>query len=122
MQDVKKKKEEVEVFLKSFKEKKRIWGIFFIGRDKNFNTLTTLEIRPVDREQVLDDLTAEDYSEGPLPEDWHGSKEMWVFGKLVKGNEIYIKITLGAEGSQTICISFHIAEHPMRYPLKTGEK
>jgi hypothetical protein len=42
----------------------------------------------------------------------------WVFGKDVKGREIYIKIMLGAKNSQTICISFHIAEHPLKYPLK----
>ena len=118
MQNVNKKKE-VEAFLKSFKEKKKIWGIFFLDdRGKNFETLTTLDIRPVEREQVLDELLAEDFSEGPLPEDWHGSKEMWVFGKQVKREEIYIKITLGEGGAKTICISFHIAEHPMSYPLK----
>ena len=44
--------------------------------------------------------------------------EMWVFGKDVKGQEVYIKITLGLPNSSTICISFHIAEHPMTYPLK----
>jgi len=80
--------------------------------------LTFLEIRPVDRDKVLDELTVEDYCEGPLPEDWYGSKHMWVFGKVIKGNEIYIKITLGADGSNTLCISFHIAEHPMVYPFK----
>lgn len=118
MQDVN-KKTEVEAFLKSFQEKKKIWGVLFLDdRGKNFNTLSTLEIRPIDREQVLDRLVAEDFSEGPLPEDWHGSKEMWVFGKQMKGEEIYIKITLGVEGAKTICISFHIAERPMSYPLK----
>jgi hypothetical protein len=44
---------------------------------------------------------------------------MWVFGKNVKGQEVYIKITLGFPISTTICISFHFAEYPMRYPLKT---
>ncbi len=117
MQNVNKKRE-VEAFLTNFKEKKKIWGIFFLGREKNFNTLSSLEMRPVDREQVLDDLTTEDYSEGPKPEDWYGSKEMWVFGKKIKNQEIYIKITLGVEGTNTICISFHTAEHPMTYPLK----
>ena len=43
---------------------------------------------------------------------------MWVFGKDVKGREIYIKIALGRKNSSTVCISFHIAEHPMIYPLK----
>ena len=42
-----------------------------------------------------------------------------VFGKDVKGREVYIKITLGYQNGQTICISFHIAEHPMQYPFKT---
>jgi len=117
LQDVNKRKA-VEAFLKSFKEKKKILEIFFLNRDKNFDTLTSLEIRPIEREQVIDNLTAEDYSEGPKPEDWYGSKEMWVFGKVIKSHEIYIKITLGAEGSTTICISFHMAERPMAYPLK----
>ncbi len=43
---------------------------------------------------------------------------MWVFGKDVKGKEVYIKITLGKPNSHTICISFHKAEFPMSYPLK----
>lgn len=45
---------------------------------------------------------------------------MWVFGKDVRGNEVYIKITLGKPNSHTICISFHKAEHPMSYPLKNS--
>lgn len=119
MQDVTHKRKEVEFFLKDFREKKGIWGILFLDdRGKNFSTLASLELRPVDREMVVDSLVAEDYSEGPLPELWHGSNEMWVFGKTVKDKEIYIKITLGASGSNTICISFHIAEHPMSHPLR----
>ncbi len=113
------RKEDVEAFLKSFKEKKQIWGVYFLDeRGKNFNTLSALEIRPVEREQVLDELTVTDYSEGPLDEEWHGGKDMWVFGTVMKKKEIYIKITLGAPSTQTICISFHIAEYPMAYPFK----
>lgn len=36
-----------------------------------------------------------DYSEGPIVDALNNQGEMWVFGKDVKGNEIYIKITLG---------------------------
>jgi hypothetical protein len=43
---------------------------------------------------------------------------MWVFGKMVKKKEIYIKITIGMVNNQTICISFHIAEFDMNYPFK----
>jgi hypothetical protein len=43
---------------------------------------------------------------------------MWVFGKIVRAQEIYIKITMGIAGGSAICISFHIAEFPMKYPLE----
>lgn len=44
--------------------------------------------------------------------------DMWVFGKDVNGKELYIKIAMGQPGSNTICISFHIAEHPIQYAFK----
>lgn len=47
-----------------------------------------------------------------------GGADMWVFGVIIKRNEIYIKITLGLENSQVICISFHTAEHPLSFPFK----
>jgi hypothetical protein len=43
---------------------------------------------------------------------------MWVFGKIVKKKEVYIKITIGAMDSGVICISFHLAQYKMNYPLK----
>jgi hypothetical protein len=46
--------------------------------------------------------------------------EMWVFGKEINKHEIYIKITMGQPNQSVICISFHIAEHPMIYPLKNN--
>jgi hypothetical protein len=72
----------------------------------------------IDRLKTLENLQTTDYSQGPLNEDFHGSKQMWVFGKEVKQREVYIKITMGFHGTSTICISFHISEHPMKYPLK----
>jgi hypothetical protein len=74
-------------------------------RDKNLQALASLDIRPMDREKILYDLEVSDYSEGPLSEDQFGGKEMWVFGKVVKSEEVYIKISLGQTNSQTICIS-----------------
>lgn len=43
---------------------------------------------------------------------------MWVFGKDYDGTELYIKISLGVPGSNTICISFHESEHSLHYPYK----
>lgn len=112
-------KEKVEEFLREFREKLKFRGVFFLDeRGKNFETLTLLDIRPMDREKILAELTIEKYSEGPKPEEMHGTKEMWVFGEIVKGQEIYIKITKGIPGSKALCISFHIAERKMKYPFK----
>ena len=112
-------KEQVEEFLKRLKEKIKVFDIIFRDdRGKNLQTLATLEIAPIYRKKVVLDIEPEDYSEGPIVDTLNKMGEMWVFGKDVKGHEVYIKITLGLPNSSTICISFHIAEHPMNYPFK----
>ena len=112
-------KEQVEDFLKRLKEKVKVFDIIFRDdRGKNLQTLATLEITPTYRKKVILNIEPEDYSEGPIVDTLNKMGEMWVFGKDVKGHEVYIKITLGQPNNSTICISFHIAEHPMTYPLK----
>lgn len=106
-------------FLKEFKDKKKIWGIFFRDdRGKNAQTLADLEIRPIEREKIIDALSVEDYSDGPLKDTLNKAADMWVFGKMVKKKEIYIKVTMGWPGAQVICISFHVAEKNISYPFK----
>lgn len=110
---------QIDAFLQDFKVKANIWGVIFRNdRQKNTQTLADLEISVNDAKVVLADLSPEDYSEGPLPETFYGGSEMWVFGKAIKGREVYIKITLGLPSNPTICISFHLAEYPMTYPLR----
>ena len=112
-------KQQVEDFLKRLKEKIKVFDIIYRDdRGKNLQTLATLEITPTYRKQVILNIELEDYSEGPIVDTLNKMGEMWVFGKDVKGHEVYIKITLGYPNSSTICISFHIAEHPMNYPFK----
>lgn len=110
---------DVSSFLDEFKTKLKIWSVLFRDdRGKNTQTLLELEISQSDAKRVLEELTVPDYSRGPLPDRLHQGPDMWVFGKTIKGHEVYIKITLGAPGASVICISFHFAEHPMNYPLK----
>ena len=112
-------KDDIQAFLKYFKEKMKIWDILFRDdRGKNTQTLANLELRPVDRNTILEKLKVRDYSQGPLPEELYGGSDMWIFGSIVKKQEVYIKITLGQPGSAVICISFHTAERPMHYPFK----
>lgn len=112
-------KQEVEKFLKEFKVKMHLIGISFRDdRSKNAQTLHDLGITPAQRIDVLKSLKIENYSEGPLDEKLHGILSMWVFGKEVKQQEIYIKISMGQENSEVICISFHFPEHSINYPFK----
>jgi len=110
---------EVASFLEDFKEKMKFWDVLFRDdRGKNAQALVELELRPIDRKAILEALETKDYSEGPLEEKLYGGADMWVFGKAVKKKEVYIKITIGPMGSSVICISFHLAQHKMNYPLK----
>lgn len=110
--------DDIGQFLTAFKVKMGIWDVLFLNRDKNLQTLSDLEITPRYRKQVLNELENVDYSQGPLPDDMMNGSDMWVFGKTIKGKEVYIKITMGAPNLSVMCISFHLAEHPMNYPLK----
>lgn len=112
-------KERVELFLRQFHQKMKVFRIIFRDdRGKNIRTLAELEITPAFRESVVGSLTVADYSEGPFVDALYGLGEIWVFGKVIKNREVYIKICLGRENSQTICISFHLAEYRMKYSFK----
>jgi hypothetical protein len=116
---VKTNTDEVNRFLNDFKLKMKIWDIVFRSdRLKNIQALIDLEISEIQRRTVIENLISEDYSDGPLPDTLNLLSPLWVFGKQVKGKEIYIKITTGTINNPVICISFHLAEHPMKYPFK----
>ncbi len=115
-------KEDVQRFLNQFHQKLKIYGILYRDdRGKNKKALEELEIVPYYRKVIIESLVTEDYVQGPVVDELNHLGEMWVFGKDVKGREVYIKIMMGGENCQTICISFHIAEHPLAYPFKDKE-
>lgn len=114
--------EEVQSFLNQFHAKIQVFDIVFRDdRGKNLETLAALEITPNYRKDVIKSIEALDYSEGPLMDTLNNYGELWVFGKEVKGREVYIKISMGRPNLSTICISFHLAEHPIIYPFKKEE-
>lgn len=112
-------REDVERFLNSFHAKMKVFRIIFRDdRGKNTQALAELEITPTYRENIIKDIVVDDYSEGPILDTLNTYGDMWVFGKDVKKQEVYIKISLGHPNSSTICISFHKAERPINYPFK----
>ena len=113
--------------MNQFHTKMNIYGILYRDdRGKNQKTLEELEIVPsyrkAHRKVIIENLAVEDYVQGPVIDKLNNLGEMWVFGKDVKGREVYIKIMLGGVNCQTICISFHLAEHPLQYAFKKQEE
>ena len=112
-------KTEVQQFLSDFKIKLSVYDIIFRdSRPKHLQALLNLEMSPADRRKIIEAIHPIDYSEGPLDDNLYGIASMWVFGKQVKKQEFYIKISMGRPNSNVICISFHASEHPMKYPFK----
>ena len=115
--------QEVEKFLNTFHQKVEVFDIFFMDdRDKNLRSLDELGIIRGMRKEIIRSLTVEDYSEGPIRNILNALGDLWVFGKDVNGQEVYIKISYGVPNRRAICISFHLAEYPMNYPYKKGGK
>lgn len=109
----------VKSFLQELKQLIKTLGIIFSNRPKNsIQHLAELSITAKMREEIILNLAIEDYSEGPVEETQQGGTEMWVFGKAIKGQQIYIKLTISKNTDRPICISFHKAEFHMKFPLQ----
>jgi len=118
-------KEQIERFLKEFQERMK-WScppIIYIDRYKNnLQELATIDITGNQRDEIIRGLTYIDYMEGPYENKTKGQGDVWVFGKAVKGTDLYIKIYINTIlGKSNICISFHISEESNTYPLKPSK-
>jgi hypothetical protein len=95
-------------------------GVFLVPRHDSMVTLSHLGLTKRNLAEILLTLSVEDYCNGPEDDRDQGG-EIWVFGKLIRGYEIYIKLKVAVVDGDSIakCISFHIAKFPLRYPCKT---
>lgn len=114
-------REAVQQFIDDFNVKLDIWDLL-VRTDrtntKNMETILDLEFSITQVKQELKKLKVDEYSEGPLSDTLYHISDMWVFGKIIRNREVYIKVQLGHPQSQTICISFHYPTRPMSYPFK----
>jgi hypothetical protein len=99
---------EIETFLENFKVKSKVFDLIFRDdRSKNTQSLLDLELSVADRKRIIFSIVADDYSKGPVKDELYRGSDMWVFKKMVKACEVYIKISMGFPNNSTICISFH---------------
>lgn len=115
------KEEEVKQFLKEFKLVAKKRGIDFIPRQEFIDTLTLLGITRRNCQDEVLSISVDDYCQGP-DDDRDRPGKVWVFGRHIEGREVYIKLKLAKVGKETIakCLSFHPAEFPLCFPLRTA--
>lgn len=93
--------------------------IFSTVRKKNMDTLTELEINLEDVKREILSLSTMDYCSGPL-KDPKIRGDVWIFGKVIRGKEIYIKLKLWSDqrDQEVRVLSFHPPEAPLSYYFK----
>ncbi len=113
----------VALFLKEFKEIVTTGrGLDIIDRRENIKSLLELGFTKKHcREEILS-LSVENYCDGPKP-DIDRPGMVWKFGKIIDGDEIYIKLKIAGADAQKLakCISFHKANSPLSFPIE-GKK
>jgi hypothetical protein len=89
-------------------------GWVLVKRKDNMDCLAELELDFRDVHDVILGLLVADYCEGPiLDRDMPG--ELWVFGKVIAGKEVYIKLKLATFGGlrRVRVVSFHLAKESL---------
>lgn len=112
--------EEVKQFLDQMKTWLTTFGgyVVYDVREKNEQFMADMDwTKPDKKKEWLLKLTPEDYFMGPDPNETPGRNDIWQFGKRIENRLCYIKIYL-LQKPNVYCISFHLAEHDMRLPLK----
>jgi len=113
--------EQWKVILFLYQFKKFAQNVFsFTERDKSLETITRLGITIKQAKQEILGLTHEDYYRGPIPDTGSKGGEYWEFGKIICGEEIFIKLKTISKHSVAVCFSFHIPGETIEYPYKRG--
>lgn len=88
---------------------------------------STIQSLGYDYDSVKDEilgLATINYAHGPEIDRDGYAGELWIFGKVIQNQEVYIKLKvkdLNSDGNKqlnTLCISFHFSKYPLKYPFK----
>ena len=114
--------ESVAQFLVDFKLAIEYGRCKFHHRPEIVQSLIDLNINPRQALEYICQLTPENYSKGPVPDDTDSRREVWIFGFDLEGTEVYIKLRLNftkeIEIPRGMVWSFHKSKHPIRYPFR----
>lgn len=90
---------------------------------KNIHTCAVLDISAAEQIEYIIRLSCSDYYRGPKPDRKRPYQTVIEFGKMINGQEIYIKLAVGERSGlmNARCLSFHVPEKQMDYPLRESE-
>ena len=108
-------RQQVEIFLKEIG--KRIADKQYDFTYKDMKELTRLGISITEAVQIVKELSIENYYRGPTCDHRYADQEIYEFGKIIDGIEIYIKLTVRRKNDLFI-MSFHEAKKPINYRFK----
>lgn len=116
-------KDDVRNFLIEFKARaSQKGGLFIVPRDVNIVCMAQLGLTDRTLRMELLSLSVEDYYKGPEPDEdpSKSGKEVWMFGKIINGCEVYIKLKNFDVGphKRAKCLSIHQADFPIVYPFR----
>lgn len=80
-------------------------------------TMLCLEYDKTDIVEQLKELTLKNYSETLIDKDDANPPLLFVFGKTINNQQIYIKLKIKEKPSKyVLCVSFHYAKYKMHFP------
>jgi hypothetical protein len=111
-------------FLQEFKGLVYEGKIWIKDRKNTLDTLNELGYTLKNLEEILLSLTILDYYAGPKADIYVQGDHYWEFGRIIDGQEYYIKIKIGRglRDETAICLSFHKPEWPLRFPFREEPK
>ncbi len=89
------------------------------GDDLKFSTPYTILDLEYDNKDVVErlkELRIEEYSETKIDKDNITPPKLFVFGKMINGRLVYVKLKIVERGKQVLCVSFHYARDEMDFP------
>ena len=104
-------------FLKRFKKIASEDYVVFRNRPEYKATSLYLGIVPAQATKVVMELGAANYYKRPAFTNGPEGEETWEFGTDILGEQLYVKLQINKKHNKAICISFHIATWPIKYPL-----
>lgn len=115
--------DEVQTFLRSMKIKLSCPdGLVIVKEHKRGDkTNNFMILKGLTRASIIEELmkldilnySYTDYDNHP----WFKDEEVWIFGQMYDGVEVYIKLKLR---EKVVCLSFHEKEYNLKYPYLNG--